>query len=107
MLAESQLGLSNLVAPAAPSLPLAIQPPIADALDSTTPGTAALSGRFAGGTAPETRSYNAAGLADAAKRVNVVPGLFSGVSRETEQALGAARRQRQVAGTSRRSSAPT
>ncbi len=30
-------------------------------------------------------------MADAGKRLNVVPGLFSGVSRETEQALGEAR----------------
>lgn len=61
------------------------------ALESTAPGTAVLSGKFAGEGTPSTRSYPQAGLAEAGKRLNVVPGLFSGVNAETEQALGAAR----------------
>jgi len=61
------------------------------ALNSTDPGTAVIQGRFAGSAAPATRSYTKAGVADAGKRLNVVKGLFSGISPETEQALSAAR----------------
>ncbi|MGQ0592383.1 MAG: hypothetical protein ACT4QB_06950 [Gammaproteobacteria bacterium] len=61
------------------------------ALDATDPGTAVIQGRFAGSAAPETRSYTQQGVADAGKRLNVVKGLFSGVSPETEQALSEAR----------------
>lgn len=95
MTAEAALGQSNLQPPPG-SVPAPLVAPLqgqlaADALNSTAPGTAVISGKFAGQTAPQTRSYGPAGIADAASRANIVPGLFSGVSRETEQALGEAR----------------
>jgi hypothetical protein len=66
------------------------------ALDSTEPGTAVIQGRFLkpdGTRGPATaRSYTEQGVQDAGKRLNVVHGLFSGVSGETERALSEARK---------------
>ena len=71
------------------------RPDAASALNSDNAGSATIQGRFLnkdGTRGPqETRAYTQGGIADAGKRVNVVPGLFSGVSQETEAALSAAR----------------
>lgn len=66
------------------------------ALNSGNLGSAAIQGRFLqkdGTRGPqETRAYTQGGIQDAGKQVNVVPGLFSGVSQETEAALSEARK---------------
>ena len=98
--------VTNTQVPAAPgSSPPALDPSgqfrtlpgpeAVSALNSENAGSATIQGRFLnkdGTRGPqETRAYTQGGIADAGSRVNVVPGLFSGVSAETEAALSAAR----------------
>lgn len=85
---QAGTGVANAPAASAPTL---YRQTSRGALNETAPGTAVISGRFPGESKRTTRSYTKEGLADAAKRLNVVPGLFSGISLASDEALSKAR----------------